>query len=99
MGGLNEVKIGNLRAHINGEYVHFHDDGNSLKFVCDIEDFRAEAEEAMNVLMSDDGIYKIEGEGADESDLCFVKDGKLFYLYLTPRTNDKKELKKFLKGL
>lgn len=97
MGGLNEIKIGNLRAHINGEDVHFHDDGSSLKFVCDVEDFKAEAEEALNELKSSDGIYKIQGNMGN--DLCIVKDGKSFYAYVDPNKNVKKDLRKFLKGL
>lgn len=97
MGGLNEIKIGNLRAHINGEDVHFHDDANSLKFICDIEDFKAETEESLKELKSSDGIYKIEGNAGN--DLCIVKDGKSFYAYVEPKQNVKKELQKFLKGL
>jgi hypothetical protein len=96
MGGTNETKIDGLRFHINRGEVHIHDDSASRKFTCKAASFRTSLQDAFDALKKQDGLVKVEGK--DDTDLCLVRDGSDFSLFLTSGGSIKRKLQDFIRN-
>ena len=96
MGGTNEETIGSLRAHIKNSIVHIHDDSKSLKFEMDSGEFRSEVEDALKTLKKSEGIVEIPGNG--KNNLCIMRSGRNFSMFLKDNASIKQKLQSFLKG-
>jgi len=96
MGGTNENLINGLRLHVNKGDVHIHDDGSKKKFERDVTEFKEEVETALEQLDNKDGVYKITAECGN--DLCLMKDGRTFSMFLLDDKSVKTRLKEFIRG-
>jgi hypothetical protein len=107
MGGSNETRLGQYRAHVSTDNgcdptVHIHDDQNSLRFECAADTFKQEMREAIKELNNSDGgmiVIKGKTDNDDISPELFIGryENKIF-LMLCPDTSMKKDIESFLKG-
>lgn len=95
MGGTNEETIGGLRAHIKNSNVHIHDDSKNLKFEMGSSEFRNEIEDALKTLKKSEGIIEIPGDG--KNNLCIMRSGRNFSMFLKDNASIKQKLQSFLK--
>lgn len=95
MGGSNETKLGNLRAHISLGKVHLHDDALIIKFVKDETAFKKEISAILNKKNITEGTHIISGD--TEVDLyLIVKDNNVSCCLKGPSVL--KEFSSFVKG-
>jgi len=98
MGGRSEDTLSGLRFHINDDDndVHVHDDTKGAKFTADIDDFKKQVGDALQLLNKSDGIIKIEGNS--KTSLCLIKESDTLYAMVLNKQGIKKKLEKFLKA-
>jgi len=96
MGGRNEETICGLRMHINGSEVHIHDDGKSMKFVTDCENFKEKMKEGFEALKKADGIFPIDGDGA--CNFYLLKIGRNLTCFVMDSNSSKQKLETFTRS-
>ena len=97
MGGSYEEKVTGLRIHENNGQVHVHDDTKTLKFFMKSVPFKEEAESALKSLEKTEGIVEIKGNS--KNNLCLMKSGKVFSMFIKDSTSIKTKLESFLRKL
>lgn len=96
MGGINETKIGGLRLHENAGEVHVHDDDKSVKFVMDALNFKKEIQDALDLLLRGDGVFKINGK--NNVPLYIIRDGSSYDISVGG-TGVKGKLQRFIRSI
>ncbi len=96
MGGTNEQKISGLRVHVNNDNIHVHDDSRGLKYEGSKKQFKEDLKNAFDSLKRAEGIVKISGK---REDLCIMKQGKVYSMFLADKRSIKTSMDTFLRTI